>query len=133
MSTKLKEHTYKVGEMVKVSDVWYHVIVGNAYNKNDMKIHENPGEIDRSQMPELYGFWIHPRFVQASRPAPSGVSYTKRGTGYKVKYMSIPLVEALESYVVIHYESGEEVGDYVHATLQSAEIELREIVGNPNQ
>ena len=119
--------------MVKVSNVWYHVIAANPYNRNDLKIHENPEEIDRSQMPELYGFWIHSRFVQAFQPAPSGVSYTKRGIGYKVKYMSNPLVGALESYVVIDYETGEEVGDYVHATKQSAEIELREIVESYNQ
>ena len=132
MSTKLKEHTYKVGEMVKISDVWTHVIAVNPYNGNDLKIHDHPEEIDRSQMPELYGFWIHSRFVQAFQPAPSGVSYTKRGIGYKVKYMRDPR-EGQVSYVVINYETGEEVGDYVHATLQSAEIELSEIVGNPNQ
>jgi len=129
MSQISKEYTHKVGEMVKVSDVWYHVIAANGH---DLKIHENPEEIDRSQIPELYGFWIHSRFVQAFQPAPSGVSYTKRGIGYKVKYMRDPR-EGQVSYVVINYETGEEVGDYVHATLQSAEIELSEIVEIYNQ
>ena len=132
MNQKSKEYTYKVGEMVKISDVWYHVISVNAHNVRDLKIHENPREIDRSQMPELYGFWIHSRFVQAYQCAPSGVSYTKRGIGYKVEYMRNTLNNQ-ESYVVIDYATGEEVGVYVHATLQSAEIELREIVERYNQ
>lgn len=117
--------------MVKVSNVWYHVISVNAHNGNDLKIHRHPEEIDRSQMPELYGFWIHSRFVQAVQPAPSGVSYTERGIGYEVWYMRDPTT-GKESYLVIDYSTGEEAGDYVHATKQSAEIELREIVRREN-
>jgi hypothetical protein len=123
----MKIQTYTTGQQVKVSGKWYHVIMSDGHC---IKIIEDPAEIDHSKPSEMYGRWLDPVFVEGSRPAPDGVSYTRRGVGYKLKFIQQPL--CMDSYVVTEHETGEEIGEYVHATKQSANIEMEAIIRKAN-
>jgi len=127
MKEEETEPKYTMGQQVKVSGEWYHVIDVSPYMDGSVKVHEDPGNIDRSKPMEDVGLWMHQHFIEDSRPAPSGVKYTRRGIGYKAKYMR-DAASGQESYIITEHETGEEVGQYIHATEQSAEIELEEML-----
>ena len=127
MNEEEQEPKYTIGQQVKISGKWYHIIDVSPYMDGGLKVHEDPEEIDHSKTMETWGAWVNQEFVEDSRPAPEGVKYTRRGIGYKAKYMR-DLLSGQESYIIAEHATGEEVGQYVHATKQSAEIELEEML-----
>lgn len=121
----MSTETYAIGQQVKISNKWYYVIMALG-GSHGIKVTEDMGDIDRTARLEDSGTWVDVEFIQESRPVPEGVTYSRYAKGYSVKYMSQS--QGGDSYVVTDYETGEEIGDYVHATKQSAQLEVKALI-----